>query len=440
MNQASPAAASGPSPRHATRRAVVRHGSREIIIGGNAPVVVQSMTNTDTADAIGTAIQIKELARAGSEMVRITVNNPEAAAAVPAIREQLDRMGIDVPLVGDFHYNGHTLLNDFPECAQALSKYRINPGNVGQGAKRDSQFAQMIEVACRYDKPVRIGVNWGSLDQSLLARIMDENARRAQPWSAQAVMYEALVTSAIENARRAEELGLPGDRIILSCKVSGVQDLIAVYRELASRCDYPLHLGLTEAGMGSKGIVASTAALSVLLQQGIGDTIRISLTPEPGGDRTKEVIVGQEILQTMGLRKFTPMVIACPGCGRTTSTVFQELADDIQTFLREQMPAWKTQYPGVEEMNVAVMGCIVNGPGESKHANIGISLPGTGESPAAPVFVDGKKTVTLRGERIAEEFQAIVLEYVRSRYGNGGTSHGTTSQAADTASQVENES
>jgi len=435
MNQASQAAASGPSPRHATRRAVVRHGSREIIIGGNAPVVVQSMTNTDTADAIGTAIQIKELARAGSEMVRITVNNPEAAAAVPAIREQLDRMGIDVPLVGDFHYNGHTLLNDFPECAQALSKYRINPGNVGQGAKRDSQFAQMIEVACRYDKPVRIGVNWGSLDQSLLARIMDENARRAQPWSAQAVMYEALVTSAIENARRAEELGLPGDRIILSCKVSGVQDLIAVYRELASRCDYPLHLGLTEAGMGSKGIVASTAALSVLLQQGIGDTIRISLTPEPGGDRTKEVIVGQEILQTMGLRKFTPMVIACPGCGRTTSTVFQELADDIQTFLREQMPVWKTQYPGVEEMNVAVMGCIVNGPGESKHANIGISLPGTGESPAAPVFVDGKKTVTLRGERIAEEFQAIVLDYVRNRYGNG-----STSQAANAAGQVENES
>nr|WP_217344334.1 flavodoxin-dependent (E)-4-hydroxy-3-methylbut-2-enyl-diphosphate synthase [Noviherbaspirillum sp. L7-7A]MBV0878474.1 flavodoxin-dependent (E)-4-hydroxy-3-methylbut-2-enyl-diphosphate synthase [Noviherbaspirillum sp. L7-7A] len=435
MNQASPAAASGPSPRHATRRAVVRHGSREIIIGGNAPVVVQSMTNTDTADVIGTAIQVKELARAGSEMVRITVNNPEAAAAVPAIREQLDRMGIDVPLVGDFHYNGHTLLNDFPECAQALSKYRINPGNVGQGAKRDSQFAQMIEVACRYDKPVRIGVNWGSLDQSLLARIMDENARRAQPWSAQAVMYEALVTSAIENARRAEELGLPGDRIILSCKVSGVQDLIAVYRELASRCDYPLHLGLTEAGMGSKGIVASTAALSVLLQQGIGDTIRISLTPEPGGDRTREVIVGQEILQTMGLRKFTPMVIACPGCGRTTSTVFQELADDIQTFLREQMPVWKTQYPGVEEMNVAVMGCIVNGPGESKHANIGISLPGTGESPAAPVFVDGKKTVTLRGERIAEEFQAIVLDYVRNRYGNG-----STSQAADAASKVENES
>ena len=432
MNKASLPAASGPAARLMTRRAVVRHGSREVVIGGGAPIVIQSMTNTDTADAIGTAIQIKELARAGSEIVRITVNNPEAAAAVPAIREQLDRMGVDVPLVGDFHYNGHTLLNDFPDCARALSKYRINPGNVGQGAKRDTQFAQMIEVACRYDKPVRIGVNWGSLDQALLARIMDENAQRAEPWPAQAVMYEALVTSAIENARRAEEVGLAGDKIILSCKVSGVQDLIAVYRELASRCDYPLHLGLTEAGMGSKGIVASTAALSVLLQQGIGDTIRISLTPEPGGDRTREVIVGQEILQTMGLRKFTPMVIACPGCGRTTSTVFQELADDIQTFLREQMPVWKTQYPGVEAMNVAVMGCIVNGPGESKHAHIGISLPGTGESPAAPVFVDGKKTVTLRGERISEEFQAIVLDYVRTRYGNAAA----VSQAAG---QVENQ-
>jgi (E)-4-hydroxy-3-methylbut-2-enyl-diphosphate synthase len=417
MNTVSLPTASGLAARHPTRRAVVRHGDREVVIGGGAPIVVQSMTNTDTADAIGTAIQIKELARAGSEIVRITVNNPEAAAAVPAIREQLDRMGVDVPLVGDFHYNGHTLLNDFPDCAQALSKYRINPGNVGQGAKRDTQFAQMIEVACRYDKPVRIGVNWGSLDQALLARIMDENGRRAEPWPAQAVMVEALVTSAIENARRAEELGLAGNRIILSCKVSGVQDLIAVYRELAGRCDYPLHLGLTEAGMGSKGIVASTAALSVLLQQGIGDTIRISLTPEPGGDRTREVIVGQEILQTMGLRKFTPMVIACPGCGRTTSTVFQQLADDIQTYLRDQMPAWKTQYPGVEAMNVAVMGCIVNGPGESKHANIGISLPGTGESPAAPVFVDGAKTVTLRGDHIAEEFQAIVLDYVRTRYG-----------------------
>ncbi len=408
---------SGPHPRRQSRRVAIRHGVREVGVGGGAPVMVQSMTNTDTADVIATAIQVKELARAGSESVRITVNNPQAAAAVPAIREQLDKMGIDVPLVGDFHYNGHTLLQDYPECAQALSKYRINPGNVGQGAKRDTQFAQMIEAACKYDKPVRIGVNWGSLDQSLLARIMDENAQRAQPWDAQAVMYEALVTSAIENAQRAEELGLAGDRIILSCKVSGVQDLIAVYRELARRCDYPLHLGLTEAGMGSKGIVASTAALSVLLQEGIGDTIRISLTPEPGGDRTKEVVVAQEILQTMGLRKFAPMVIACPGCGRTTSTVFQELADRIQTYLREQMPAWKKQYPGVEEMNVAVMGCIVNGPGESKHANIGISLPGTGESPAAPVFVDGQKKLTLRGERIAEEFQAIVLEYVQSRYG-----------------------
>ncbi|MFZ6658662.1 flavodoxin-dependent (E)-4-hydroxy-3-methylbut-2-enyl-diphosphate synthase [Undibacterium sp. TJN19] len=407
---------SGAKPRRKSRSAKVVYGTREILVGGGAPVVIQSMTNTDTADVIGTAIQIKELARAGSEMVRITVNNAEAAAAVPAIREQLDKMEIDVPLVGDFHYNGHTLLNDFPECAQALSKYRINPGNVGQGAKRDTQFAQMIEMACRYDKPVRIGVNWGSLDQALLARIMDENAGRPVPWSGQAVMYEALITSAIENAQRAEELGLAGDKIILSCKVSGVQDLIAVYRELAVRCDYPLHLGLTEAGMGSKGIVASTAALAVLMQEGIGDTIRISLTPEPGGDRCREVIVGQEILQTMGLRKFTPMVIACPGCGRTTSTVFQELADDIQTFLREQMPVWKKQYPGVESMNVAVMGCIVNGPGESKHANIGISLPGTGESPAAPVFIDGAKAVTLRGDHIAEEFQSIVLDYVKSHY------------------------
>jgi (E)-4-hydroxy-3-methylbut-2-enyl-diphosphate synthase len=407
---------SGPVARRLSRSAKIVYGKREIIVGGNAPVVVQSMTNTDTADAIGTAIQIKELARAGSELVRITVNNAEAAAAVPAIREQLDRMEIDVPLIGDFHYNGHTLLKEFPDCARALSKYRINPGNVGQGAKRDTQFAQMIEMACLYDKPVRIGVNWGSLDQALLARIMDENAQRAAPWSAQSVMYEALITSAIENAVRAEELGLAGDKIILSCKVSGVQDLIAVYRELAKRCDYPLHLGLTEAGMGSKGIVASTAALSVLLQEGIGDTIRISLTPEPGGDRCKEVIVGQEILQTMGLRKFTPMVIACPGCGRTTSTVFQQLADDIQTFLRDQMPVWKKQYPGVENMNVAVMGCIVNGPGESKHANIGISLPGTGESPAAPVFIDGAKAMTLRGDNIAEEFHAIVLNYVQSHY------------------------
>lgn len=409
-------AQSGAMLRRATRTTTISYGAKRILVGGNAPIVVQSMTNTDTADAIGTAIQVKELARAGSELVRITVNNAEAAAAVPIIREQLDRMGIDVPLVGDFHYNGHTLLKDFPECAKALSKYRINPGNVGQGAKRDTQFAQMIEMACRYDKPVRIGVNWGSLDQSLLARIMDENAQREVPFSAQLVMYEALITSAIESAQRAEELGLAGDKIILSCKVSGVQDLIAVYRSLGQRCDYPLHLGLTEAGMGSKGIVASTAALSVLLQEGIGDTIRISLTPEPGGDRCKEVIVGQEILQTMGLRKFTPMVIACPGCGRTTSTTFQELADQIQTYLRDQMPTWKLSHPGVENMNVAVMGCIVNGPGESKHANIGISLPGTGESPAAPVFIDGVKAMTLRGDNIAKEFQAIVLKYVHDHY------------------------
>jgi len=411
------AIASGAAPRRHSRAVVIAYGNKQVTVGGNAPIVIQSMTNTDTVDTVGTAIQIKELARAGSELVRITVNTAEAAKAVPAIREQLDRMEIDVPIVGDFHYNGHTLLKDYPECAQALSKYRINPGNVGHGAKRDSQFAQMIEIAARYDKPVRIGVNWGSLDQGLLARIMDENAQRAVPWSAQSVMYEALIVSALENAARAEQLGLAGDKIILSCKVSGVQDLIAVYRELGKRCDYPLHLGLTEAGMGSKGIVASTAALSVLLQEGIGDTIRISLTPEPGGDRCREVIVGQEILQTMGLRKFTPMVIACPGCGRTTSTVFQELADDIQSYLRAQMPVWKNQYAGVEAMNVAVMGCIVNGPGESKHANIGISLPGTGETPAAPVFVDGVKTVTLRGDNIAREFQEIVLNYVQSHYG-----------------------
>jgi (E)-4-hydroxy-3-methylbut-2-enyl-diphosphate synthase len=406
----------GAGIRRASRAVQIRYKDRIVVVGGNAPVVVQSMTNTDTADVIGTAIQIKELARAGSELVRITVNNAEAAQAVPAIREQLDRMGIDVPLVGDFHYNGHTLLKEYPDCAKALSKYRINPGNVGQGAKRDTQFAQMIEMACLYQKPVRIGVNWGSLDQALLARIMDENSQRAIPLSAQTVMYQALITSAIESARRAEELGLPGDQIILSCKVSGVQDLISVYREIGKHCDYPLHLGLTEAGMGSKGIVASTAALSVLMQEGIGDTIRISLTPEPGGDRCKEVFVAQEILQTMGLRKFMPMVIACPGCGRTTSTVFQELADDIQSFLREQMPTWKIQYPGVEGMNVAVMGCIVNGPGESKHAHIGISLPGTGESPAAPVFIDGVKAMTLRGENIAQDFQQIVLQYVQTNY------------------------
>jgi len=407
---------SGAQLRRPSRAVSVVYKDKIVVVGGSAPVVIQSMTNTDTADVIATAIQIKELARAGSELVRITVNNAEAAAAVPAIREQLDRMEIDVPLVGDFHYNGHTLLHDFPACAQALSKYRINPGNVGQGAKRDTQFAQMIELACRYDKPVRIGVNWGSLDQALLARIMDENSRRPNPLSAQSVMYQALITSAIESAQRAEELGLGADKIILSCKVSGVQDLIAVYREIGRHCDYPLHLGLTEAGMGSKGIVASTAALSVLLQEGIGDTIRISLTPEPGGDRCREVFVAQEILQTMGLRKFMPMVIACPGCGRTTSTVFQELADDIQSFLREQMPTWKLSHPGVENMNVAVMGCIVNGPGESKHANIGISLPGTGESPAAPVFIDGVKSMTLRGEHIAKDFQQIVLDYVHSHY------------------------
>ena len=407
----------GPLPRHQTRQAVVAWGSQKVLIGGGAPVVVQSMTNTDTADAIATAIQVKELALAGSEIVRITVNTPEAAREVIAIREQLDRMGISVPLAGDFHYNGHKLLTQYPDCAQALSKYRINPGNMGGGKKRDDNFAQMIEVACRYQKPVRIGVNWGSLDHELLARMMDDNVKLVQPRDGRAVMRDALVVSAISNAERAQELGLSGDAIILSCKVSHVQDLIAVYRDLAARCDYPLHLGLTEAGMGSKGIVASTAALSVLLQEGIGDTIRISLTPEPGGDRTREVVVGQEILQTMGLRAFTPMVVACPGCGRTSSTVFQELADQIQTYLREQMPTWKTQYPGVESMNVAVMGCVVNGPGESRHADIGISLPGTGEVPSAPVFVDGERTVTLKGDHIAEEFQKIVQDYVARRYG-----------------------
>jgi (E)-4-hydroxy-3-methylbut-2-enyl-diphosphate synthase len=375
------------------------------------------MTNTDTADAIATAIQIKELARAGSEIVRITVNSPEAARSVPAIREQLDRMGVDVPLVGDFHFNGHKLLTDFPECAQALSKYRINPGNVGAGRKRDDNFARMIEIACERGRPVRIGVNWGSLDQALLARMMDENARRPSPLDAQAVMREALVTSAIDSALRAEALGLPGDSICLSAKVSNVQDLVAVYGALASRCDYPLHLGLTEAGLGSKGIVASTAAIAILLQRGIGDTIRVSLTPEPGGDRSREVIVAQEILQTMGLRAFAPLVVACPGCGRTSSTYFQELAASIQSFLREQMPVWRARYPGVESMQVAVMGCVVNGPGESKHADIGISLPGSGEAPVAPVFIDGQRDVTLKGDRISEEFQAIVEHYVRRRYG-----------------------
>jgi (E)-4-hydroxy-3-methylbut-2-enyl-diphosphate synthase len=404
------------TPRRRTRKVMVAQAA----IGGDAPVLVQSMTNTDTADAEGTARQVLELARAGSEIVRITVNTSEAAVQVPRIRERLDAAGCDVPLVGDFHFNGHKLLAEFPECAQALAKYRINPGNVGRGARRDEQFATMIETACRYGKPVRIGVNWGSLDQELLARLMDENAKRADPMPSDAVMQEALVVSALESAARAESLGLPGDRIVLSCKVSGVQDLIAVYRRLASRCDYPLHLGLTEAGMGSKAVVASTAALSVLLQEGIGDTIRISLTPEPGGDRTREVVVAQEILQTMGLRSFSPMVIACPGCGRTTSTYFQTLAAKIQAYLRAQMPAWRESYPGVEDMHVAVMGCVVNGPGESKHANIGISLPGSGERPVAPVYVDGERTITLKGERIAEEFQQIVDEYVRTTYGQGG--------------------
>lgn len=387
-----------------------------VLVGSDGPVVVQSMTNTDTADHIATAIQVAELARAGSEMVRITVNNEEAARAVPRIQAQLERMGVAVPLVGDFHYNGHRLLNAVPECAQILAKLRINPGNVGAGAKRDTQFAEIVEIACKYDKPVRIGVNWGSLDQSVMARVMDENAKRAEPLDAGAVMREALVTSALESAQLAEKVGLPGNRIILSAKVSSVQDLIAVYRDMARRCDYPLHLGLTEAGMGSKGIVASTAALAVLLQEGIGDTIRISLTPEPGGARTQEVVVAQEILQTMGLRAFTPMVTACPGCGRTTSTFFQELASRIQNHVRAQMPIWREQYDGVENMTLAVMGCVVNGPGESKHADIGISLPGTGETPAAPVFVDGEKSVTLRGDNIAAEFQAIVDDYVARKY------------------------
>jgi (E)-4-hydroxy-3-methylbut-2-enyl-diphosphate synthase len=411
------ASIAGSTPRRKTVGVQVRWQDRVVNIGGDAPIVVQSMTNTDTADAIGTAIQVKALAQAGSELVRITVNTPAAAKEVSAIREQLDRMGIDAPLVGDFHYNGHKLLTDFPDCAQALSKYRINPGNVGTASKRDDNFAQMIEVACRYDKPVRIGVNWGSLDQGLLARMMDANSARLKPWDAQAVMRDALVQSAVTSAARAVELGLPESKIILSCKVSNVQDLVAVYKDLSSRCDLPLHLGLTEAGMGSKGIVASSAAMGVLLQSGIGDTIRVSLTPDPGGDRTKEVIVAQELLQTMGLRSFTPLVTACPGCGRTSSTFFQELAASIQTYLRDQMPVWRLQYPGVESMQVAVMGCVVNGPGESKHADIGISLPGADEAPVAPVFVDGERTVTLKGDRIAQEFQAMVQTYVERRYG-----------------------
>ena len=402
--------------KHSTLQAVVRHGAHSITIGGDSPVRVQSMTNTDTTDAIGTAIQVKELALAGSELVRITVNTPEAAQAVPYIREQLDRMDIAVPLIGDFHYNGHRLLTEFPDCAQALSKYRINPGNVGKGDKKDKQFTQMIEAALRWDKPVRIGVNWGSLDQGLLARVMDENSRKAEPLDATEIMRHAMVTSALESAAKAEEVGLAGEKIILSCKVSSVQDLVAIYRELSRRADYALHLGLTEAGMGSKGIVASTAALSVLLQEGIGDTIRISLTPEPGGSRSQEVIVGQEILQTMGLRAFTPMVAACPGCGRTTSTLFQELAGEVQDFVRAKMPEWKLHYDGAENMTLAVMGCIVNGPGESKHANIGISLPGTGEAPSAPVYEDGEKTVTLKGDNIANEFKQIIERYVERTY------------------------
>ena len=401
--------------RRATR--AVRIGP--VRVGGNAPVVIQSMTNTDTTDVLKTAIQCAELARAGSELVRFTVNTPEAATAVPKIHERLLALGVDVPLIGDFHFNGHRLLADHPECAQVLAKYRINPGNVGHGKKRDEQFAQMIEIASKYDKPVRIGVNWGSLDQSLLARIMDENARRATPLDATGVMREAMVTSALESAAKAEEFGLPADHIVLSCKVSGVQDLIAIYRELSRRADYALHLGLTEAGLGSKGIVASTAAMAVLLQEGIGDTIRVSLTPEPGGQRTQEVIVAQEMLQTMGLRAFTPMVTACPGCGRTSSSFFQELAQRIQNHVRESMPRWREQFDGVENMTLAVMGCVVNGPGESKHANIGISLPGTGEIPAAPVYEDGVKTITLRGENIAEEFIAIVDRYVARRYARG---------------------
>jgi (E)-4-hydroxy-3-methylbut-2-enyl-diphosphate synthase len=402
-----------PIIRHRTRTALVGG----IAIGGGAPIVVQSMTNTDTADVAATVAQVKALAEAGSELVRVTVNTAEAAAAVPLIRERLDAMRCTVPLVGDFHFNGHKLLTNHPDCARALAKYRINPGNVGKGSKHDPQFAVMIEKAIEFGKPVRIGVNWGSLDQDLLARLMDENARSTNPLDAAHVMREALVTSAISSAQRAEEIGLPGDRILLACKVSDVQDLIAVYSELARRCDYPLHLGLTEAGMGSKGIVASTAALAVLLQQGIGDTIRISLTPEPNGDRTREVLVAQEILQTMGLRSFAPLVTACPGCGRTASPFFQELADKIQTYLRAEMPQWRNRYPGVETMTVAVMGCVVNGPGESKMANVGISLPGTGEIPVAPVYVDGHKTVTLKGVGIAEEFQQIVADYVRATYG-----------------------
>jgi (E)-4-hydroxy-3-methylbut-2-enyl-diphosphate synthase len=405
-----------PKPRRSLQ-ARVAWGDHVVTVGGDAPVRVQSMTNTDTVDAIGTAIQIKELALAGSELVRITVNTPEAAAAVPHVREQLDKMGIHVPLIGDFHYNGHRLLSEFPDCAQALSKYRINPGNVGKGDKHDKQFGQMIEAAMRYNKAVRIGVNWGSLDQELLAKLMDDNAQRAQPLDAKQVMYEALITSALDSAKLAQSMGMPPEQILLSCKVSGVQDLIAVYRELAQRCNYALHLGLTEAGMSTRGTVASTTALSILLQEGIGDTIRVSLTPQPGEARTQEVVIASEILQALGLRTFVPSVTACPGCGRTTSTTFQELAKTIDDFLRYQMPVWRKQYPGVENLKVAVMGCIVNGPGESKHADIGISLPGTGEAPAAPVFIDGEKAMTLRGDNIAQEFHQIVENYIEKRFG-----------------------
>ncbi|MDP1741513.1 MAG: flavodoxin-dependent (E)-4-hydroxy-3-methylbut-2-enyl-diphosphate synthase [Polaromonas sp.] len=416
MESSGPIESAAPKAR-VSLQARVSWGSRVVTVGGDAPVRVQSMTNTDTVDAIGTAIQVKELAIAGSEMVRITVNTPEAAAQVPYIREQLDRMGIDVPLVGDFHYNGHRLLTDFPACAEALSKYRINPGNVGKGDKHDRQFGQMIEAAMRWNKPVRIGVNWGSLDQELLAGLMDENSRRDQPWDAKQVMYEALITSAIGSAKLAEQMGLEKSQIILSCKVSGVQDLISVYRELSKRSRYALHLGLTEAGMGTKGTVASSAALAVLLQEGIGDTIRVSLTPQPGEARTQEVLIASEILQALGLRSFVPSVTACPGCGRTTSTTFQELTKEIDDFLRAQMPVWREQYPGVEKLKVAVMGCIVNGPGESKHADIGISLPGSGEAPAAPVYIDGEKSITLRGDRIAQEFRVIVENYIEKRFG-----------------------
>ncbi|PAT33653.1 flavodoxin-dependent (E)-4-hydroxy-3-methylbut-2-enyl-diphosphate synthase [Vandammella animalimorsus] len=414
--QATPIALSEPRPHHSLQ-AQVRWGEHVVTIGGDAPVRIQSMTNTDTEDAIATAIQVKELAQAGSELVRITVNTNKAAEAVPHIREQLDRMGVHVPLVGDFHFNGHKLLSDFPDCAQALSKYRINPGNVGKGARHDIQFGQMIEAALKWDKPVRIGVNWGSLDQELLARLMDENLQRAQPWDTRQVMYEALISSAIDSAQKAQKLGMAAGQIVLSCKVSSVQDLVAVYRELSRRCNYPLHLGLTEAGMGAKGTVASAAALSLLLQEGIGDTIRVSLTPQPGEARTQEVVVAAEILQALGLRTFVPSVTACPGCGRTTSTTFQELAKQIDDFLRAQMPLWRARYPGVENMKVAVMGCIVNGPGESKHADIGISLPGNGEAPSAPVFIDGEKAMHLKGEDIAQQFHRIVSEYVEKRYG-----------------------